>query len=306
MEKFTEFWESGIYKCSKCGAKLFDSESKFKSGTMWPSFRKPSAKNIETKEDHSFGMVRTEIVCAKCGHHLGHVFDDGKVCGDKHPEAGMRFCVLSESLNFEKDNIIQRGAEAVLCIEKIDGKKVLVKERGEKKYRVAELDKKLRKERTSGEAGLLSKAVRNNLPVPRILDSSDFKIVMEYIEGEKLKDVFNQKSKNEIKNISSEVGSIIAKLHACGIIHGDLTTSNMILRKEKIYLIDFGLGKNSLKIEDQATDLYLLYESIKSTHFKHLDIIWENILEGYKGYQRHKEVIKRLEEISKRRRYKTD
>ncbi len=116
MEKFTENWENGVYKCSKCGANLFDSESKFKSGTVWPSFRKcapffqkerPAGSKkhklaVETKDDHSFGMIRTEIVCAKCGQHLGHVFDDGKICGDKHPEAGLRFCVLSESLKFEK------------------------------------------------------------------------------------------------------------------------------------------------------------------------------------------------------------
>ena len=101
-EKYTELWEKGTYKCSKCGAKLFDSESKFKSGTMWPSFRASVSKSIKTKDDHSFGMVRTEIVCAKCGQHLGHVFDDGKICGDKHAEAGFRFCVLSESLKFKK------------------------------------------------------------------------------------------------------------------------------------------------------------------------------------------------------------
>ncbi len=102
-EMYTKFWERGIYKCSKCGAKLFDSESKFKSGTMWPSFRVSVPKSIETKDDHSSGMIRTEIVCAKCGQHLGHVFDDGKFCGDKHPEAGLRFCVLSDSLKFEEE-----------------------------------------------------------------------------------------------------------------------------------------------------------------------------------------------------------
>ncbi len=219
--------------------------------------------------------------------------------------------ILKEGRNRSQEDLsrpisICSGAEAVLYIEEKEGKKVLVKERVEKKYRVAELDKKLRKERTSGEANLLNKAIRNGLPVPRVLDSTDYKIEMELLDGEKLKDVLDQKNEKEIRSISIQIGTIIAKLHACGIIHGDLTTSNMILQKEKIYLIDFGLGKNSAKIEDQATDLYLIYEAVKSTHFNNLKAIWESILDGYKEYQKHNDVIKRFEEISKRRRYKTD
>lgn len=102
-EKYTDFWNSGQYKCPKCGNLLFESGSKFKSGTMWPSFRKCIEGSITTKSDHSHGMVRTEILCAKCQNHLGHVFDDGKVCGDDHPEAGMRYCVLSDALEFVGD-----------------------------------------------------------------------------------------------------------------------------------------------------------------------------------------------------------
>ncbi|MBI4163231.1 MAG: peptide-methionine (R)-S-oxide reductase [Candidatus Aenigmarchaeota archaeon] len=102
-EIYTELWEKGIYRCSKCGAKLFDSSAKFKSGTMWPSFRASAKGSVQTKPDYSFGMARTEILCAKCGQHLGHVFDDGKICGDTDPKARNRFCVLSDSLNFEKE-----------------------------------------------------------------------------------------------------------------------------------------------------------------------------------------------------------
>ena len=102
MEKFTDFWNKGKFKCSKCGAALFDSRAKFKSGTQWPSFREAKREAIEAKPDYSYGMVRTEILCAKCGQHLGHVFDDGKICGDTNPKAGKRFCVLSDSLKFEK------------------------------------------------------------------------------------------------------------------------------------------------------------------------------------------------------------
>lgn len=101
-EKFTDFWEKGMYKCANCGEMLFESEAKFKSGTEWPSFRESLHGKIIIKEDRSLGMERMEIICAKCGTHLGHIFDDGKLLGDKHLKAGKRFCVLSDSLDFEK------------------------------------------------------------------------------------------------------------------------------------------------------------------------------------------------------------
>ena len=101
MEKYADFWENGKFKCSKCGAELFGSDAKFKSGTQWPSFRKAKKGAIQRRPDYSYGMLRTEILCAKCGQHLGHVLGDGKICGDTDPEAGNRFCVLSDSLKFE-------------------------------------------------------------------------------------------------------------------------------------------------------------------------------------------------------------
>ncbi|HLD57639.1 MAG TPA: KEOPS complex kinase/ATPase Bud32 [archaeon] len=212
--------------------------------------------------------------------------------------------------------ILNRGAEAILYLEEKGGRKVLVKERIQKNYRVKQLDSKLRKDRTGWEVGLLDKAKRNGLPVPRVLDSTDYKIEMEFLDGEKLKDVLNKKSKKEAAEIARQIGSTVANLHSVGIVHGDLTTSNMILGSKEegrvrgtvgsLYLIDFGLGKNSAKVEDQATDLYLLYEAIKSTHFEILDLVWKNILEGYEGHPKYKEVMKRFGEIAKRRRYKGD
>ena len=102
MEKYTEFFKKGIYKCKKCGNVLFPSDAKFKSGTAWPSFREALPGAIAMKPDHSLGMERTEAVCAKCGEHLGHIFPDGKLCGDTDPNAGDRFCILSDSLDFSQ------------------------------------------------------------------------------------------------------------------------------------------------------------------------------------------------------------
>lgn len=101
-EPYTDNWEKGMYRCPKCNAGLFESSAKFKSGTRWPSFRKAIPGAVSTRPDNSLGMERMEILCSKCGNHLGHVFDDGKICGDDHPEAGMRYCVLSSTLKFEK------------------------------------------------------------------------------------------------------------------------------------------------------------------------------------------------------------
>jgi Kae1-associated kinase Bud32 len=198
---------------------------------------------------------------------------------------------------------IAQGAEAI--ISKEDGK--ILKDRIKKNYRITQIDTSLRKQRTRTEARLLDQARRVSVPTPQVLEVSETKIVMEEIKGETVKVIFtmNKVTSKRITEIAYNIGQLIAKLHKAGIVHGDLTTSNIIQteNKQKIYLIDFGLGYFSSRREDYAQDLAVLKEALKSTHFKIYIELWENIRKGYLDEWDNNEIFKTLEKIETRGRY---
>ncbi len=201
--------------------------------------------------------------------------------------------------------IMQRGAEAVLCLEKRDSKRVVVKERVRKGYRISQIDREIRLGRTRHEVRLLEKSRRAGVNSPGVLETGDFTIVMDYIDGERVKDILNTLPERKMEKVCALIGESAARLHEAGIVHGDLTTSNMILSKGRLFIIDFGLGMASNRVEDMAVDMFLLREALRSAHFPVFEQAWKNIIKVYKQeYSKSNEILARFEKINMRRRYK--
>ena len=189
--------------------------------------------------------------------------------------------------------LLAQGAEAKIYL---DGDRI-IKERIKKNYRIEELDVYLRKTRTKKEIKLLSDLKRHRLNVPKIIDSEKFKIVMEFIDGKKLKDALNLEN---YKKLCTELGKLVARMHEANIVHGDLTTSNIILKNGELYFIDFGLGAETRSLEQKAADLLTLYQNFKSVH-PGLNC-WEFFLKGYKNKETA-EILLVFNKMLKRRRY---
>ena len=197
---------------------------------------------------------------------------------------------------------LKHGAEAVIFQDNFLGRKVIVKQRNPKKYRARELDEKINSERIKKEALMIHKAKKIGVRTPFIFDLNrkEKKIVMEFIEGKTLKETLNKKNLIYCK----ELGKIISLMHKNNLIHGDLTTSNVIKAKDKgkeLVLIDFGLSYESSKLEDKAVDLLNLKKTFLATHFK-LKEGWQLILNEYEKESGIK-ISEKIKEIEGRARY---
>ncbi len=196
--------------------------------------------------------------------------------------------------------LIDKGAEANLYLDK----DTIIKERIKKAYRVRELDETLRKSRTKREARLISFARRAGVPTPVIRDIDGNIVKMDFIKGEQVKDVLNRVLKDERKRICEEIGKHAGRLHKNNIIHGDMTTSNMILKGDRIFFIDFGLGEINDTVEAKGVDILVFKKSLRSTHYRFEKECLDAFIKGYSlEYEGYKDVMERLGSIEKRGRY---
>ncbi|RLE66880.1 MAG: Kae1-associated kinase Bud32 [Thermoprotei archaeon] len=203
--------------------------------------------------------------------------------------------------------ILGIGAEAILVKDKFYGFEVVRKTRIRKDYRNSVLDERIRRRRTLLEARILATCKKNGIPVPTVLhvDLDKAEIVMDYINGVRLRDIMDSLNEEEIRKYFWVLGKEVGLLHKVGIVHGDLTTSNMILVRDKIFLIDFGLSYFSKELEDRAVDIHLLLRALESTHPRYVETAFQEFVKGYRevmgGYV--ESILKRLEEIRMRGRY---
>ena len=206
-----------------------------------------------------------------------------------------------------KEKILYQGAEAIICKTKYMDYEVVEKRRIKKSYRIKNIDDRLISFRTKEEAKLMMESRRYGVSVPIIYDVDLEKgiITMSYIKGDRIKDILNDLNEEERHRVCKKIGMSIAKFHNNDIIHGDITTSNMILSDDKIHFIDFGLGEKSTEIETKGVDLHVLMEAIESTHSKYSNC-FNYVLEGYKEQLKQDPnlVIRKIEEIVKRGRYR--
>jgi TP53 regulating kinase-like protein len=205
--------------------------------------------------------------------------------------------------------LIKKGAEASLYLADWHGRKVIMKMRISKKYRLPKLDKQIKRYRTLHEPKLIHEAKEAGVPTPIIflIDVRSAAIIMEFIEGRQVKQLFNKVSRSERQSLCSKIGELIGRLHGYGIIHGDLTTSNMILDSEgKIFFVDFGLGEKSNELEARGVDLHLMKRALQSTHFAFAKECFNDVTEGYSkilGSETAKNVLDKIREIEGRGRY---
>lgn len=205
--------------------------------------------------------------------------------------------------------LLKKGAEANLYLREWYGRKIVVKRRISKKYRLSELDRHIRTYRTIHEPQLMHRAKKAGVPTPTIflIDVRNAEIYMEYVEGKQLKKILNSMPVKRRWEICGCIGELVGKLHRGGIIHGDLTTSNMILTPEnRIVLVDFGLGEFSHELEARGVDLHLLKRAFESVHFEFAEECFRKVMDKYAqtvGLKEAKKVLEKVKEIEKRGRY---
>ncbi len=211
------------------------------------------------------------------------------------------------TLEITKQKLLKKGAESEIWLGVWLGLPAIFKIRVSKPYRHPILDKMIRERRTSSEARIMAEALEIGINVPIIYDINldEMMIIMEYIEGVTLKQVLEDNPQDGIK-WAYVLGTVIGNLHKNGIMHGDLTTSNVIIKNSRLYLIDFGLAEKTTRLEDHGLDLHLLNRILESNHHKISALFITEVLKGYVdvvGNERMNLVKEKMREIRLRGRY---
>jgi TP53 regulating kinase-like protein len=205
--------------------------------------------------------------------------------------------------------LIKKGAEASLYLEEWHDRMVILKKRLSKRYRVPELDRDIQLQRTKHEPQIMHRAKKAGVSTPLIfmVDLAEAAIIMEFVEGKQVKQILNDLPEKERIHLCRKIGTLIGRLHSSGIIHGDLTTSNLILTPQgKIVFVDFGLSELTRELEARGVDLHLMKRALNSTHYRHADECFGAILSGYKetvGENAATGVLGKIMEIERRGRY---
>jgi len=205
--------------------------------------------------------------------------------------------------------LIKKGAEASLYLAEWHGRKVIMKKRLPKEYRPSQLDLQIRNYRTLHEPQLMHEAKEAGVPTPLIylVDVEHATIIMEHVYGKQIKQLLGEVSERERRRLCFKIGCLIGLLHKHGIVHGDLTTSNMILDTDgNVCFVDFGLGEKTAELEARAVDLHLMKRALQSTHFEFADECMRSVVEGYRstvGAESSGKVAEKIGEIERRGRY---
>ncbi len=209
--------------------------------------------------------------------------------------------------------LLKKGAEANLYLHRWHGLQVIIKRRIRKSYRHKTLDIRIRSYRTVHEAQMIHEARKAGVATPIFyeVDKDSFTIIMDYIEGKMLKEFLDSTTSRRRREICRNIGKLIARLHKKNIIHGDLTTSNLIessgpVNERMLFLIDFGLSHFSIELEDRGVDLHLLKRALNSIHFRCADECFSEVITGYKegvGSGVAEKVVDKVDEIERRGRY---
>lgn len=200
------------------------------------------------------------------------------------------------------------GAESNISKVKLWGTSYALKHRPSKPYLLPEIDLMLRTSRTNRECKSLTFARSLGVPTPAVhsVDLNDCTILMDFIDGKQLKEMASTASSSQIKELCNQFGRLIAHLHLGGMVHGDPTTSNLVVTpKNKIWMIDFGLAELNATTEMKGVDLHLIRRALETTHWNLQEEMLENTIEGYVTVLggESDQILARMEEIRERGRY---